>query len=1177
MAVSTPTLVSSAPGNGTTSATRTVTPSAGQTLYAFVVGFHATTAPVATDMTLSDNSSSPENHPWTPVGYSGYNTAVNPRQSIRVFKKLFVTSPGSITITAAVSGAAVTTLSVVPMTGNTKAPPVNIAYAQNAAGDPTLTLSPSPASTSVAIAVAGAQGTSAAFGAVAGWTELYDAAPTTNRRHVVAYDPPSPTATYNPTSTNTYTVGAIIEVAEEPTTGLIPADIAPRTFSAGSLSNVYLGVAAADREVFAAIITSDQTTTAITINGISVPAGNLAQYDIGSSRLILAWVTVPTGTTGTVTITGPTTAYLAGTFVKYGGADFDNYHHANGAVSTSLTLNTKANGFGLTFAVSATTSPMTFAGFTAKIFDYSMDGVAQVAVSSLNPTTDQTGMTVSATGASALIAISFPPASIGSATGTGAAAAVGANASAPPSVEFEYLTSIRADTGNNFVTQSVNIGAADPTLQIAVAYSGNLGADGVPATTSTLGGLTPDRVQVQTNGGSSTCFLIYQAQALSGSQLFDADSVGFAFGGHTFDFYRVLNAEPVLVDSSGDDLGGSGETNSIGATVTTVDGGGVIAAGAGYGGGALSLGPGTWEEHDGAHDFGNPISGFISTTGTSLAITIGDPDGHLLTMSAISFEPLPSSGPTYGSGAGASAGTGAATAVGAATKAAPGAAAGVGTATAVGAKIAAAAGAAAGTGTATGVAIEIRGAVGAASGTGSAAATGVSSSVSSATGAAAGTGASSGIGAPRAAAVGAAAGIGAATSVGNQIAAAVGSAAGVGGASAAATGTFPAAGTAAGVGAATSTSAPRAAAAGSAAGTGAASAVGTTAGSVSSAAGSAAGVGELTGIGREVRGSVGSAAGTGAATATATKTAAAAGSAAGTGAATAVGRQTAAAVGSATGTGAASGVGENAGSTASGAGAASGTGTATGAGAARQASVGAASGTGAANGYSSGTVAVVGSAAGIGAATATGRSFNAVVGAAPGTGAAAAVGNQIAAAVGNAAGTGAASASSSASAVVAAAGAASGTGDSSGVGAARASAAGIAAGVGSASSTGTGIRAAVGSAAGTSTATAVGTGVRPGVGAAAGVGNASAVGGKVAQAVAISDGFGVAIAVSSVIAGAMGEAAGQGDATAQSTAPVWIPPPARGIVADGNSRIITSDNEDRTIKTGGRWWNILTG
>lgn len=218
MTISTPTAVGLA--NGTTTATlASSTPAANATFFAYVSAYHASVTPDPANISISDNSGANNadngTTAWDIVGGQAYDTGVDRRMAARLFRKRWATSPGSISIQGGIAGAADCNMGIISVvTTNGLAVVTNINWNNNAAGDPSMTIT-TPAASSCGLAFANGQG-NIAYGAVTGYTELNDSnwGGGNSRRGVVAYANGSAPVTYNPTSTNTYTIGVLVELVE---------------------------------------------------------------------------------------------------------------------------------------------------------------------------------------------------------------------------------------------------------------------------------------------------------------------------------------------------------------------------------------------------------------------------------------------------------------------------------------------------------------------------------------------------------------------------------------------------------------------------------------------------------------------------------------------------------------------------------------------------------------------------------------------------------------------------------------------------------------------------------------------------------------------------------------------------------------------------------------------------
>lgn len=197
---------------GTTSAAPSAfTPSANSTLIATVFARQNTTVPA--QPTISDTSGLT----WVEILDQQYDPAANPRARARMFRATVGGSPSSTTVTGACAAANNTFIIVDEVTGN-GTDFSNVIGANNANGDPSMTLPNVPASPSLVLAHAWF-GSNNPVNAVTGFTELLDAqAAATSNRLYSAYDHTSAPQTISLVSSNFTCIAIAVEV-KEPSTG----------------------------------------------------------------------------------------------------------------------------------------------------------------------------------------------------------------------------------------------------------------------------------------------------------------------------------------------------------------------------------------------------------------------------------------------------------------------------------------------------------------------------------------------------------------------------------------------------------------------------------------------------------------------------------------------------------------------------------------------------------------------------------------------------------------------------------------------------------------------------------------------------------------------------------------------------------------------------------------------
>lgn len=189
---------------------------------------------------------------------------------------------------------------------------------------------------------------------------------------------------------------------------IIPAtvtlvDSTQRAGSGANVTDIACGPAAFDRMMVVYCLTNDAVTTAATLNGV---AALPIQLDIGANRMLLAVAPMPTGTTATLTLTGATPLYTFGAVALTGVTP--TYYAVAGALANSVTIDTPANGALVAASIKAPTGTVAWGGGLTEDFDYSaVSGAVGVSMAHLVPAAEVSGLTVTATGASVVMAISF--------------------------------------------------------------------------------------------------------------------------------------------------------------------------------------------------------------------------------------------------------------------------------------------------------------------------------------------------------------------------------------------------------------------------------------------------------------------------------------------------------------------------------------------------------------------------------------------------------------------------------------------------------------------------------------------------------------------------------------------------------------------------------------------------
>lgn len=179
-------------------------------------------------------------------------------------------------------------------------------------------------------------------------------------------------------------------------------DSTERAGAGSSVTGIQFGTPSADRIIVAYALTTDAATTAATLGGIATATPVVA--DVGSNRIVLVWAPVPTGTSGTLVLTGASPLYNFGAIALTGVEP--TYFDAGGALASSFDLSTNADGVVVAISIKAPAANTVWTGVTED-FDYAAaGGGVNVSMAHLAPTTSTT-LTISASSAAAVLGVSF--------------------------------------------------------------------------------------------------------------------------------------------------------------------------------------------------------------------------------------------------------------------------------------------------------------------------------------------------------------------------------------------------------------------------------------------------------------------------------------------------------------------------------------------------------------------------------------------------------------------------------------------------------------------------------------------------------------------------------------------------------------------------------------------------